>query len=208
MNTALVEKLFVGLLQYHSIHVNSSYRHEPEESRHARIHMVAEAAISVCEEKPIPGWPLAGCAALVATTAKWESGFLIEIHSGAKRGPAGERCLMQLHRQVVRIPIPAFAITQAEWEDTEGVSLEQTTKCLRLGARILRYHITRCRIPFQNGSEVPARFVYAEYHHPSTQRRTAKRHDKFVCDGGMISNNAAARADSYFLLLRRLRGTP
>jgi hypothetical protein len=183
------EILFVALMKYHSQALDADPTYED------RVHMIADAIDDVCEKHPIKGWPKVGCMALVATTAKWESGFLKEIHDG-KRGPSGEICLMQLHRSVTNIPKAEFAITKTEWENSAGSNPEHTHLCMELGLRVIAWHVTRCKLRFEGGGYSPAMLMFAEYHHPSTQCLAIIHHGPA---------DPPHRAMSYQLLLNHLR---
>lgn len=171
----MVEALFSLLLLYHTQKVGSSYALEDREQQKARLHDIARAVVEECQAHPLwyllhnkrIEWPLSGCVSLAATTEKWESGFLVEIHSGAKVGPAGERCLFQPHRTVVNIPDKRWKITYDEWLNSPGLGLEATRRCTSIGLRILGWHVYRCQIPFKGGDLFQAARVFAEYHYPS-----------------------------------------
>jgi hypothetical protein len=190
----LTEALFLLLLGYHSVHVNPAWRHEADEDRRARIHDIAEAVVAACkgEIDLMPGWPLAGCVALEATAAKWESGFRVEIHSGEEKGPAGELCLNQLHRTVSLIPNAKYRVTREEWLATPGLGLESTERCTFAGVKVLAWHVHRCKIRYEGGGWWPAVQIFSEYHHPSQ-----------TC-GAVALPMSTRRALSYQYLLRGL----
>jgi hypothetical protein len=172
---SLVEALFTLLLGYHSVHVGSTYATENLDQQHARLHDIAEANVEACRAHPLwyflhgkrIEWPLLGCVAMGATTEKWESGFLVEIHSGEKLGPAGERGLPQLHRLVTQIPDRRWAISYDEWKKIGGLGLEKTQYATDLMLRVIGWHVYRCQIPFKGGDLFQAARLFAEYHHPS-----------------------------------------
>lgn len=230
MNQILVEALFNSLLSYHSIHVNSSYRNEAEDSRLTRLHYIAEATVEGCESHPLwylvgkkrVEWPLLGCVVITATTPKWESGFLVEIHSGAKRGPSGEIGLFQLHSQVTHIPDSRWRITPDEWASAKGTSLEDTKRQVSLGLRVIGWHVYRCKIPYSSKLFQPSR-LFAEYHHPSGYPCAVYKEEIVVLPKGSVAlgilahppksqakwsgidGMSRARAKSYQQLLWKLR---
>jgi hypothetical protein len=192
----MLEKLLAIILIYHATRVPPLYRHEPEATRESRLQTVVQAITDECTENPIPGWPYRACVALGYTIPQWESGFIKEVHEGSKRGPAGEVCLFQLHRRVIGIPNPKYAITARELLDTMGVDYEHTRNCVRVGMRIARYHISRCRLKYEGGGWAPAMYLFAEYHNPST-----------TCQA-VVLNMSGMRARSYAALLQRLPEKP
>jgi hypothetical protein len=188
----MIAALYALLLSYHSTHVNPSYRHEPEDARLERLHMIAKDEVEECQARPIPGFPFKACVAFAAVTPKWESGFIREIHEGTKLGAAGERCLYQLHRQVTLIPNPEYAITYDEWFKTIGLDEASTKQCVMLGMRDIRWQIHRCHLKYNNGDWYTAAKVFAEYHHPSNS-----------CTS-YYSSNGAHRASDYVRYLKVL----
>jgi len=161
----MLEKLFAIILIYHTVRVPTLYRHEPEDTRQTRLHVIAQSIVEECTENPIPGWPFRACVTLATTIPQWESGFVEAVHSGAKVGPAGEVCLYQLHRSVVHIPNPTYRITKEELAATLGTDYEHTRNCVRLGMRVARWHVHRCSFHYRNDSQ----WFFAEYHHPSVK---------------------------------------
>jgi hypothetical protein len=194
MNVAMVVALHGLLLGYHSVHPNPKWQQESAEDRSARLHDIAEASVAACEAEIdlMTGWPIAGCVALEATAAKWESGLRIEIHSGEEKGPAGELCLNQLHRTVSLIPNSKYRITRSEWLATPGLGIEATERCTFAGVKVLAWHVHRCKIRYEGGGWSAAMHVFAEYHHPSQS-----------CTAAALPMSSR-RAISYQYLLRGL----
>jgi len=164
----VIEFLSALLLAYHTGRVPERYIHETQAERESRIHNIAQAQIDECLQNRIPGWPLKACVALGTTITQYESGLLEEVHSGARTGPGGELCLFQLHRAVRYIPIAKYAITEAERLDSVGTDLDHTRNCVRLGMRIVRWHISRCKIKYEGGSWSTTINLFAQYHQPTT----------------------------------------
>jgi hypothetical protein len=136
------------------------------------------------------GWTFEQCVALVGAGAKWESGLVREVHSGDRRGPAGERCLLQLHRLVSAVPDPKYRVTPEELAATVGLSAEATYHCALAGVKTFAWQIHRCRI---HGNEfTAAAAAFSLYHHPSTN-----------CEY-VLSGMPAMRAKSYRALLAKL----
>jgi len=188
----MIEFLAALLFTYHTTRVPPQYRHETEDARQTRIRTIAQAQVEECIENRIPGWPLKACVALGTTIAQWESGLLEEVHSGAKKGPAGEVCLFQLHRAVTAIPDKHYRITKEELEQSTGTDLDHTRMCVRLGMRIVRWHIKRCAIKYEGGGWSNTIALFAEYHHPDT-----------YCHAYPLAMSSA-RAMSYQSLLHKL----
>jgi len=167
-----VERLYDELLAYHSERVHVPYRHEDEESRRERMHWIAEGVVAACRSEPLDetlGWTFNKCVALGTTAAKWESGLVLEVHSGARRGPSGERCLFQLHRLVSAVPDPRYRVTPEELAATTGLTPEATTRCAVAGVRTLAWHVHRCR--FRADDYLSPAFIFAQYHMPSLRCR-------------------------------------
>jgi hypothetical protein len=189
----LLEALTAALIKYHTARVPEHLRHEPEEARVARMHSIAEAEIRACMDSPIPGWPLLGCVALNSTRDRWESGLLLEVHSGQQRGKAGERCFAQVHPKVLgHIRNPKYAITREEFDSLEGTDQEATNRCARAGAKIMAYHAARCHIRFEFGGWSTARLLFAEYHQPANNCRA------------LVTKMSTDRAFNYSIFWREL----
>ncbi len=188
----MIEFLFTFLFHYHTGRFPEQYRHESETDREHRIQTIAQAQVDECTENPIPGWPFRACVALGSTTLQWESGLQLEVHDGTKTGPAGELCLFQLHRSVTEIPNAKYAVTVDEWRNTTGIDYDHTRNCVRLGMRVIRWHIFRCDIGYERGGWGTVARLYAEYHHPSVK-----------CWAVMMPMSGR-RAISYQYLLRKL----
>lgn len=163
----MIDQLAALLINYYAVRSQAPVSDEDR----ARLTVIAQANVEECEENPIPGWPKKACVAIAANTQMWESGLLADVHAGTKRGPAGERCLMQLHRSVTAIAVAKYRITRAEWEQVEGVDLEHTKNCVRLGMRIMRWHIQRCALKYEGGGWYNVASLYNEYHRPSSTCR-------------------------------------
>lgn len=187
--------LAVSFLRYYDHRVPEHMRDEDPVHVQARLTMVADEIVRACRADPLPtslGWTLPACVALVATTAKWESGLLRSTHSGARLGPSGERCLMQLHRGVTDNTTGLYVITPWEWEHSPGEDRESTELCVRLGLRTILHHLTRCSIRYEPGGWSRVAFFFAEYHRPTP-----------YCSS-ILSGMNTDRALSYAGLLRRL----
>jgi len=171
----MVEALYRMLLLYHTLKVGSSYALEDRDQQKARLHDIAQSSVEACRAHPLwymvrkkrVEWPLVGCSSWTATAAKWESGLLVEIHSGAKLGPAGERGPWQLHRFVTHIPDRRWAISMEEWKKIGGLGPEPTRYAADLALRVIGWHVYRCQIPYKGGDLFQAARLFAEYHHPS-----------------------------------------
>jgi hypothetical protein len=158
----------------------------------ARIGIVAEESVTACELEPVPGFPLAGCVALVATAAKWESALWETIHSGARLGPAGERGITQLHRTVSSVPFARWRVTAEEWRALGGTSREATRHQMRMTARVLGWHAFRCRVVYRGPENIgPAWRLFSEYHRPRPD-----------CRG--LGTRATNRAESWRVMMRAL----
>lgn len=71
--------------------------------------------------------------AAIATVVLEESGLAADVHSGAKRGKAGEVCLVQIHPKNPQwrfVGAPSF-------ESLAGTDLQATTWCLATGVHAL-----------------------------------------------------------------------
>jgi hypothetical protein len=189
--TDVSSKLYDDLLAYHAGRVDLPHRHETEEQRQERIRWIADAIPQACADFPFDmGWTFEQCVALVSAGAKWESGLLKEVHAGDRRGPAGERCLLQLHRLVSAVPDPKYRVTPEELAATVGLSAEATYHCALAGVKTFAWQIHRCRI---HGNEfTAAAAAFSLYHHPSTN-----------CEY-VLSGMPAMRAKSYRALLAKL----
>jgi hypothetical protein len=158
---AILTKL---LIDYHSGRVVPEWRHETEESRIARIERIARSNIRACELQPIGRFQFDECMALVSTLQKFESGLILEVHSGEKRGKAGEMCLGQLHRTVTKVP-DKHRITPEELQATVGLSQDATNTCSLGIAKVFAHHSHRCTIdPHRSWLDVAV--LFAEYHNP------------------------------------------
>lgn len=164
----LAAQLFHALLGYHSVKVGSTYKTENRDEQKSRLATIATATVEQCSLHPIEHMGLVRCVGIVATTAKWESGLLQEIHSGKQRGPAGELCLVQLHRQVVQIPHPKWRITHDEWLATPGLDYAATSRCIGLGVRVHGWHAHRCWMKWHDPVQGRVEREFAEYWHPNT----------------------------------------
>ena len=167
----LAEALLAMLLKFHTTRVPERYWGESGLEREARISRIAESEVYACRKVKLPGrWTFGGCLALLQTVERWESGLERGVHSGEKRGPAGEICLVQLHHRVTApdaIHDPDYKITEEEWESLPGLDIDATRRCSFAGAKILMYHVSRCSIPFSADSWWTAARIFAEYHHPA-----------------------------------------
>lgn len=192
----MIEFLFALLRSYYDTRVPVRYRTETEEVLDARLMNIATALDSACKSHPFDaklGWNYASCIALAATTAKWESGLLEDVHSGKKRGPSGERCLFQIHRAVVSVPDAKYRVTAGELEQTTGTDEAATIVCVIGGVKTLGWHIHRCRIRYEDGGRYPAARVFAEYHHP------------YALCGAPIDGMSMARASGYQAMLHKVQ---
>ena len=192
--SGISDKLYDDLLVYHEGRVDLTHRHETEEQRQERIRWIADGIPQACAEFPLDeklGWTLEQCVALEGALAKWESGLVKEVHSGDKRGPAGERCLVQLHRLVSAVPDPKYRVTPEELAATTGLSAEATERCALAGVKTLAWQIHRCRLK-ANDFVAPAA-AYSLYHHPD-------EHCEYV-----LTKMNTDRARSYRALLTKLR---
>jgi hypothetical protein len=171
----VVEAVAAMLLKYHATRVHERYRGEDEPARKARIERIADADVRACRTVKIPKrWTFAGCLSLLMAAEQWESGLQREVHSGELRGPAGEICLVQLHRNVTRtgaIRDPDYQIGEEEWESLGGLDADASYRCAFAGAKVLMYHVSRCAIPFAADSWWSAALVFAEYHRPANDCR-------------------------------------
>jgi hypothetical protein len=163
----MLEQLTALLIDYYAARTQAPV----SEADRERLAVIARANLEECDENPIPGYPRKACLAFLTNTEQWESGLKAGTHSGAVRGGAGERCLMQLHRTVTAIPSAKYRITRAEWEGVEGVDLEHTRNCVRLGMRVARWHIFRCGLRYEPGGWIQIAQLYNEYHRPSARCR-------------------------------------
>jgi hypothetical protein len=186
-------RLAAELVTYHEHRVDIAHRHETEESRLERLRWLADGIIAGCTAEPFDvklGWTFNQCVALATTAAEWESGLMVEVESGALRGPAGELGPWQLHRFVSAVPNPKYRVTPEELAASVGLSAETAALAARLGVRTLGWHVHRCRL---RGTDfvAPAE-LFAEYHRPSVN-----------CTATLTKMNSD-RARSYRALLARL----
>jgi len=184
----MIDLLIALLVNYYAVRSGAPVSDEDR----TRLATLARVNVEVCEAHPIKGWSLAQCVALVTTTQMWESGLLRKVHAGEQRGPSGERCVMQLHREVVMIPRPVYAITREEWEKIEGTDEESTRACVTLGLRALSWHITRCNIRLDGHQYLALAGLFNEYHRPSARCRA------------MSSWLSGRRADTWATLAAKL----
>lgn len=138
------------------------------DERSERYAQIAESIVKACRNHPWPGWPLEGCVALSSTAAKWESGLLRSVHEGGLKGPAGELCLFQLHRLIVRVPDESWRVTREEWLKTTGLDREATDMCADAGVRSLGWQVKRCSIKYEGGGWYQAGRVFQAYHLPNS----------------------------------------
>jgi hypothetical protein len=188
-----VEQLSDALVAYHASRVDLAHRGEDEPARIERIGWVAAGIVAACKEHPFDeklGWTFNKCVALSSTAAKWESGLLREVHSGAKLGAAGERCLFQLHRSVSSVPDARYRVTPEELIATTGLDAEATARCAEAGVKSIGWHLHRCSL--RGDDFVAPAELFAEYHHPSNN-----------CVATLTKMNSD-RARSYRALLARL----
>jgi hypothetical protein len=171
----LAEALLSMLLKFHTSRVPERYWGESKPEREARISRIAESEVYACRKVKLPGrWTFGGCLALLQTAQRWESGLERSVHSGEKRGPAGEICLSQLHPSVYRpgaIHDPDYQITEDEWNSLAGLDVDATRRCSFAGAKVLMYQVSRCSIPFSADSWWTAAKIFAEFHHPANDCR-------------------------------------
>jgi hypothetical protein len=184
----LVTALYMGLLGYFTM-VKSSSVIESSADQEARLATIARATDEACRLHPLPGFPHHACLALSATVSVWESGLLRDVHAGDHVGPAGERCLDQIHRRGAL----AMGVEREEWMAVTGLDPEATLRCKVLGTRILAHHVRRCGFKFDGGSEYIAARIFVEYHLPSPW-----------CKPRAFGQNAWRRAGFYKRLLKRL----
>lgn len=135
--------------------------------------MISEQTVRACrEEFPAGGFPGGlpepECVALLTTLERWESGLWVTVHSGERKGPGGETCLVQIDRRASEVPNPRFRVTRAEWETLAGLDPAATLRCLRAGVRILGWHAKRCGIVWKGSGYFggQAQILFAEYHRP------------------------------------------
>jgi len=194
----LAAQLYSALLGYHSQKVGSAYKLENRDEQKARLAVITTAIVETCEAHPIEHLNLRGCAALEATAVKWESGLLRAIHEGTQLGPAGERCLNQLHRTVTQIPNPKWAITHDEWLNSTGLSLAATQRCTTLGVRVLGWHVHRCWRKWSSKKlDEKVEHIFSEYHIP----------DSAGCMSH-VSHMSVMRAESFRELALKLQIVP
>lgn len=191
----IAEVLSALLIKYHATRVHERYWGESDADRHARIARIAAANVRACQDVKLPGrWTFAGCLALLTTTEEWESGLERAVHSGERRGPAGELCLVQLHHNVTRpgaIRDIDYQISEEEWASLGGLDEAATYRCAFAGAKVLMSHAARC-VPFAGDSWWSAAQIFAEYHHPSN-----------TC-AAVVSTMSSHRGMTYSLLYRKL----
>lgn len=191
----MIELLFAIFQHYYDVRVPPRYRHETDAAKDERIHNVPVAIDEACRVNPLQaslGWTHASCMALAATVVQWESGLLEDVHSGAKLGPARERCLFQIHRKALAVPDPKYRISKEQWDSLTGTDLAATTRCADAGVKILAWHVHRCRIKYEGGGWVAASLIFAEYHRPSV-----------VCRA-VLTPMSSRRGVSYATLLKKL----
>ena len=195
----LAAQLYGALLGYHSQKVGGAYTLENREEQKSRLAVIATAIVETCEAHPIEHLNLRGCAALEATAVKWESGLLRAIHEGSQRGPSGELCLNQLHRTVIQIPNPKWAITHEEWLNSTGLDLASTTRCTTLGVRVLGWHVHRCWRKWVHIKTLDEKIehIWAEYHIPDSQSCMSQ-----------VSHMSVMRAESFRELALKLQIEP
>ncbi len=192
--TKTPEELEVGLFEDFQKYGEWREPNSTETARDERYRLIASSIVDACKRRSWPGWPLAGCVALAATAAKWESGLLKDVHEGGRLGPSGERCLFQLHRKAVAIPSPEWRISPEEWKRTTGLDEEATQACADAGVRALGWQVARCRIAFEGGGWYPASRVFEEYHVPLPG-----------CPVRGISEMSGKRGRNYSSLLAKIR---
>lgn len=198
-STVTPERLAGELESYFKIRVDSTHRHETPEETTARMLQIATGAVDACTSQIALfdpqklGWTENKCIALVTTAAKWESGLIKETHAGTHRGPAGERCLVQLHRLVSAIPNPIYRITPEELAATTGLDDEATHACMHEGVKALAWQIHRCG--YRADDFLAPVKTFSQYHHPR------------ACDDYVLSGMPAWRAASFRSLLKKIEGS-
>lgn len=191
---SVADKLYDDLLAYHAGRVNPAHRHETEEQRQERIRWIADAIPKACAEFPFDvklGWTLEQCVALTSTAAKWESGLIVEVHAGTRKGPSGELCLLQLHRLIAAVPDARYKVTQEERLATVGLGKEATYRCALAGVKTIAWHIHRCRL--RADDLLSPSILFEQYHRPTTYCKP---------DFGAMSSR---RALSYRALLAKIK---
>jgi hypothetical protein len=127
-------------------------------SEHERYETTAKALAQVHAEF-LPQWPDSPVtlAAAQLTIIDFESNMLRGVHDGTIRGPAGEVCLMQVHR------------TNGFWDryagsldELAGTDLESTIKCIRVGTATLVWAANRCLKQHYRKNFGPA--MFSAYH--------------------------------------------
>ncbi len=192
----IADKLYDDLLAYHAWRVDSAHRHETEEARQERIRWVSDGIPRACADNADLfdtklGWTFTQCVAFGATMAKWESGLMMEVQAGTRKGPAGELCLFQLHRLVSAVPDPKYRVTPEELAATVGLDAEAAYRCAYAGVKTIAWQIHRCRLRADDFTAPAAAFSL--YHHPD-------QHCEFV-----LSGMPTDRARGYRALLTKLR---
>lgn len=192
------DRLTALLADYHVHRVDSAHRvGETEAERLERMRRLASGLLSACDAV-FPalvdsrlGWDRTRCVALGAATIEWESGLLLEVHSGKRLGPAGERCVFQLHRKVSAVPDPRYRVTAEDLARVNGVDAESTDLCTLSGVKTIAWQIHRCGLRADDFA-APAK-LFSLYHHPR------------LCDDYVLSGMPAQRARTYRWIDARLR---
>ncbi len=93
--------------------------------------------------------------------AFWESALRYDVHTGELKGPSGEECLFQIHRQSSAVPFD-------KWRPHPygtNAGIENTSRCVESGVKIFMYHVWRCGLRLLETH--PLALLYSEYHQPS-----------------------------------------
>lgn len=108
-------------------------RHETADGAKARFRPVSEAMADAVEAGR-SRWPgtATSLAAAVYSASYWSTGFREDIQVGAKRGPAGEVCLMDLQPGTLAWATPGVTIDQVVGRDYESLR-----RCFDAGVRVL-----------------------------------------------------------------------
>jgi hypothetical protein len=187
---ALSEELF----RYHTHRVDVAHRHgETEGARKERMRWIGDGIVAACETVPLErklGWRPLDCVALAAIMAEWESGLMIQVQSGEKRGPAGEIGLWQLHRFVSAVPNASYRVSPQDLKDMVGLSPVATVLQALGGVKTIGWHVHRCQLHRSDVWTVAR--IFAEYHHPSVK-----------CNA-VVDTMSMQRSASYRNLLHRL----
>lgn len=156
------------LWNYHTHRVDVAHRHgETEDARIERMHDISIGVEHACRAEPLEaklGWRHNDCVALAVTMAEWESGLMVEVQSGEKRGPSGEVGLWQFHRLATTVPDPKYRVTSEDLTAMVGLSLEATARQALGGVRTIGWQIHRCKL--RKADAWAAATVFAEYHLP------------------------------------------